>query len=135
MAIALWVVSAVSGCGDRLGESDPRPRPATPPVPSPPGQHNQRLKAEVLGLRGRVNDLSQRSSVLEKKVRELTFLNEQLTKQLGAVGNAPGERDKYRSMVAAQQLKIAGLQKRIAELEKHTQADGSATSQPSGDSE
>jgi len=135
MALLLWVVSALSGCGDGLRKSDQRARPATPPVPSPPGQNNQRHQSEILGLRGKVNDLSRRSSALEKRVHELTFLNEQLSKQLGAVGNAPGERDKYRAMVAAQELKIAGLQKRIAELEKQPHADGSATSQPAGGAE
>ena len=79
---------------------------------------SDRLDAKMRMLTARMAELRQRNSGLSQEVNRLKFLNEQLRKQLSAVGDAPAQRELYRSHLAKQQLLVERLQKRVSQLEQ-----------------
>ena len=82
------------------------------------------LNSKMRMLNARMDELGQRNQGLTQEVGRLKFLNEQLRKQLGAVGDAPRQRQIYKSQVAKQQLLIERLEKRVEEMKKKLEAAG-----------
>ena len=112
--IPAFAALAVGGCNSNM----PWPgEPERPPVSGDGLTEVEELRAEVGMLKEQVEELRQRSGRLAKEVARVKFLNEQLHKQLHVVGDAPRQRDLYRTQLARRLLEIQRLEARVAELE------------------
>jgi len=118
----LLLATVLSGCEHfRRDEPDPAPAPSAPA----PDDHLTEAEREVArlaeenrGLNERMGELRNRCDLLADKARDLQFANEQLRKQLDAVGDAPRQRDAYKAKALRMELEIERLKARIAELEQ-----------------
>lgn len=125
--IVALVALAVAGCNLNLTErGDPAPPSALDGAPD----ELQQLRAEAGMLKTRLNELGGRNLLLAEELTKLKFLNEQLRKQLLAVGDAPRQRDDYRKRLARQEILIKRLEARIAELEGRPRPVSPPTSMP-----
>ena len=76
------------------------------------------MKEQIRLKDEKIAELRQRSDRLAEKVRKLEFLNEQLQKQLEAVGDAPKQRDRYKKMLINKELEIKRLEEKIKKLQQ-----------------
>jgi len=86
------------------------------------GVQSDRLDAKMRMMTARMSELQQRNRSLAQELGRLKFLNDQLRKQLVAVGDAPGQNKFHRSQLAKQRLLIEQLNRRIAEMERKLKA-------------
>lgn len=106
-----------------LGGCEPEENGLGPPIEPRLPQKDQkdveieRLQAEADSWHARAEELGARCEQLTEKVEELKFINQQLSKQLQAVGDAPGQRDHYKKLATELGLEILRLTRRIRTLE------------------
>lgn len=122
--VLLWA-AALSGCQDgwtwqRLG---PKPQATTARSPAAAviaekDQRIRQLEGEVVAVQARVEELRQRAARLEDQVRKLEFMNDQLARQLDAVGQAPRERDLALTHLEEAQADVQLLRQRVNDLER-----------------
>ena len=115
MLAMLAVAAGATGCGWPPADEPPTPPPAD--VEKQQEAKLEQLHAQIRALSARNEDLSSRSLLLAKEVTRLQFLNDQLNKQLAAVGDAPHQRDLYKQRVQQLQAEAEALRKRVEELE------------------
>lgn len=96
--------------------SSKRPEPTT--VSSSTNEEIIRLKEQIHLKDEKIKELCLRADRLAEKVRKLEFLNEQLQKQLEAVGDAPRQRDRYKQMLVNKELEIKRLENKIKKLQE-----------------
>ena len=96
--------------------SSKQPEPTT--VSSSTNEEIIRLKEQIHLKDEKIKELCLRADRLAEKVRKLEFLNEQLQKQLEAVGDAPKQRDRYKKMLINKELEIKRLEDKIKKLQQ-----------------
>ena len=113
----MTILLSLTGCQLKTwNSSSKRPEPTT--VSSSPNEEISRLKEQIRLKDEKIKELSLRADRLAEKVRKLEFLNEQLQKQLEAVGDAPKQRDRYKKMLINKELEIKRLEDKIKKLEQ-----------------
>ena len=94
------------------------------------------LKAEKIVLTARINELQDRCEKLAKQVRDFKFINARQAEQIKAIADAPAQRDRYEATANALALKVVGLKKRVAALERELQSlrpSKSSRTKPAGE--
>jgi len=100
--------------GDRAaGAAADAPADATPEE-----REIERLREETRTLTERLKEVTDREDRLAKKVKQQEFINDQLRKQLQAVGDAPLERDQCKARCIRLEQHIKELETQLAELMK-----------------
>jgi len=113
----MTILLSLTGCQLKTwNSSSKRPEPTT--VSSSTSEEISRLKEQIRLKDEKIAELRQRSDRLAEKVRKLEFLNEQLQKQLEAVGDAPKQRDRYKKMLINKELEIKRLEDKIKKLQQ-----------------
>lgn len=115
--LALAAAVSAAGCnmkGWNLGRSK---EPERPPEEAKDTKVQQ-LQAEIDTLEARVDELGKRNNRLTEKLNQAEFINEQRSKQLKAVADAPRMREYYKDLAAQRQLEVERLTQRIRTLEK-----------------
>ena len=87
-------------------------------APTPQQREIERLREENRGLNERLTEGKNRSALLAKKVKQQEFINDQLRRQLQAVGDAPLQRDNYKARCARLEQHIEELEAQLAEFMK-----------------
>jgi len=124
---ALLVFTAgLCGCKSLASRGD-SPQPPSPPVQAERDERIAQLEDELHMRDKQIEELRAREDLLSEQAKKLEFLNEQLQKQLKAVGDAPRQRDRYKQLAVENQLEIDRLRSQIKELKR---AIGPPTSQP-----
>ncbi|KPK86715.1 MAG: hypothetical protein AMJ81_00570 [Phycisphaerae bacterium SM23_33] len=77
-----------------------------------------KLQMELTERDLRIKELTEHVERLSVRLKKAEFINEQLSKQLVAVGDAPRDRDRYKGLTVQQGLEIQRLQRRIEDLRK-----------------
>jgi predicted RNase H-like nuclease (RuvC/YqgF family) len=124
--LSILVVLATGLIGCEFDSEDPA-APQVPPAQSADAARIAQLEDEVRIRDRQIDELRIRANRLARRVREVEFLNEQLGRQLDAVGDAPRQRDLYKRQAAERQLEIDRLRRRFERLRR---AMGVTTSQP-----
>jgi len=107
-------------------DSDTATAAATPEL-TPQEREIERLNEANRTLAERLTETTNRSNLLSKKVKQLEFVNDQLRKQLAAVGDAPQQRDKYKAKSERLEKHIKELEIQLAELMKLRMAQPTKT--------
>ena len=124
--LLITIAIGVGGCN--FGEDDAdSPQPTSPSVRAARNERIRQLEEELDVRDRQTGELRDRAAQLARQIKKLKFLNEQLQRQLDAVGDAPRQRDKFKQQVAEKQLEIDRLKSRIERLER---AVAPATSGP-----
>ena len=135
-AILLLTVLAFSAGGCKKGDSAWWKKKApdgdaatatTAPELTPHEREVERLNEANRTLEERLAETTNRSNLLSKKVKQLEFVNDQLRKQLAAVGDAPQQRDQYKAKSERLDKHIKELELQLAELMKLRMAQPSRT--------
>ena len=126
LCVLLVVAAGYGGCKFPAKDTDSA-QPPGPPVQAARNKRITQLEDELYERDKQIEELRIRVDLLAEQAKKLEFLNEQLQKQLEAVGDAPRQRDRYRQQAAEKQLEIDRLRSQIRQL-KH--ALGLPTSQP-----
>ena len=113
----MTILLSLAGCQLKTWNlSSKQTEPTT--VPSSTSEEISRLKEQIRLKDEKIKELSLRADRLAEKVRKLEFLNEQLQKQLEAVGDAPKQRDRYKQMLINKELEIKQLEDKIKKLQQ-----------------
>ncbi|MCK4626362.1 MAG: hypothetical protein KAV00_13675 [Phycisphaerae bacterium] len=124
--LLITLALGVGGCNfgkDNTGS----PQPRSPSVRAARNERITQLEDELDIRDKQIEELRTRAGRLAREIKRLKFLNEQMEKQLEAVGDAPRRRDEFKQQVAEKQLEIDRLKSQIRKLE---QAIRLATSKP-----
>ena len=115
----------VGGCKFGKGSADSQPQSSSGQTAR--DERTTQLQDELDIRDKQIEELRSRAAQLVIQVKKLEFLNDQLQKQLEAVGDAPRRRDEFKQKVAEKQLEIDRLKSQIRRLE---QTLSPATSKP-----
>jgi len=117
LILPMTILLSLAGCQLKTWNlSSKQTEPTT--VPSSTSEEISRLKEQIRLKDEKIKELSLRADRLAEKVRKLEFLNEQLQKQLEAVGDAPKQRDRYKQMLINKELEIKQLEDKIKKLQQ-----------------
>ena len=117
LILPMTILLSLTGCQLKTWNlSSKQPEPTT--VSSSTNEEISRLKEQIRLKDEKIAELRQRSDRLAEKVRKLEFLNEQLQKQLEAVGDAPRQRDRYKKMLINKELEIKRLEDKVKKLQQ-----------------
>ena len=117
LILPMTILLSLAGCQLKTWNlSSKQTEPTT--VPSSTSEEISRLKEQIRLKDEKIKELSLRADRLAEKVRKLEFLNEQLQKQLEAVGDAPKQRDRYKKMLINKELEIKRLEDKIKKLQQ-----------------
>jgi predicted RNase H-like nuclease (RuvC/YqgF family) len=125
----LAALIALGGCDLGPGRTDTPQRPSLSRLATS-NERVSRLNMEIRERDLRIKELEEHAERLAEKLRQAEFLNEQLRKQLAAVGDAPSERDRYKELSAQQSLEIRRLERAIEELRRQLGATDAPATQP-----
>ncbi|MCD6377866.1 MAG: hypothetical protein J7L99_03320 [Planctomycetes bacterium] len=117
LILPMTILLSLTGCQLKtwnLSSKQPEPTRAS----SSTNEEISRLKEQIRLKDEKIKELSLRADRLAEKVRKLEFLNEQLQKQLEAVGDAPKQRDRYKQMLINKELEIKRLEDKIKKLQQ-----------------
>ena len=92
------------------------------------GNPYERLQGQLSERDQRIQELMVRSNTLSDQVNRLTFMNEQLNKQLAVVADSPRERDRYKRLSTDQAVELQRLRERLAAMRDRVNVD--VTTQP-----
>ncbi|MCD4699345.1 MAG: hypothetical protein K8R91_02085 [Phycisphaerae bacterium] len=127
----LWgvlLIFAAGLCGCKFSaQAGDSAQPLSPSVQAARNERITQLEDELHMRDKQIEELRSRDDLLSGQAKRLEFLNEQLQKQLKAVGDAPRQRDRYKQQAAENQLEIDRLRSQIKELKL---AIGVPTSKP-----
>ncbi len=123
----LLIVLALGVGGCNFGKDNTNSQPRSPSVRAARNERITQLEDELDIRDKQIEELRTRAGRLAREIKRLKFLNEQMEKQLEAVGDAPRRRDEFKQQVAEKQLEIDRLKSQIRKLE---QAIRLATSKP-----
>lgn len=90
-----------------------------------------RLKMDIGERDLRIRELEDHVERLSKKLQQAEFLNEQLRRQLAAVGDAPSQRDHYKQLLAEQGVELQRIERKVEQLERHLATLRAPTTQAS----
>ncbi len=125
--ILIVITLVLGGCDIGRKKRDDSPQPPSPSVQAARDVRITQLEDELHKREKQLEELRARADLLAQRAKKLEFLNEQLQKQLNAVGDAPRQRDRYKQQAAVKQLEIDSLKRQIKELKR---AIGVPSSQP-----
>ena len=118
LILPMTILLSLTGCQLKTWNlSSKQPEPTTVSS-STTNEEISRLKEQIRLKDEKIKELSLRADRLAEKVRKLEFLNEQLQKQLEAVGDAPKQRDRYKKMLINKELEIKRLEDKIKKLQQ-----------------
>lgn len=123
----LLIVLALGVGGCKFGRDSADSQPQSSSGQTARDGRTTQLQDELDIRDKQIEELRIRAAQLAKQIRKLEFLNDQLQKQLNAVGDAPRRRDEFKQKVAEKQLEIDRLKSQIRRLE---QTLNPATSKP-----
>jgi outer membrane murein-binding lipoprotein Lpp len=112
--IGVVLSAALAGCAMWQSSANPPPPPPAGP-PATQAAAND-LQTKVDSLTAQVDELKARNQRLSEQVTGLNTTNDQLMRQLQAVGDAPRQRDTYKQWWEQEQRRAQLLLKQIDEL-------------------